>query len=110
MGVFQGWKMGARRRLLLISPPRVSCFKTYHETENRLSFFVPARVGMGSEWVGKCYVLHWFQCEIHKILTHISANHTVTPYCMKTDNEIEKLTKFLGAGESRNGVGMCWNM
>ena len=59
MGAFQGWKMGARRRLLLISPPRVSCFKTYHEIEKLTSFLGAGegRKGVGMGWKMLCFVL-----------------------------------------------------
>ena len=59
MGVFQGWKMGARRRLLLNSPPRVSCFKTYHETEKSASFLCAGegRNGVGMGWKMLCFAL-----------------------------------------------------
>ena len=57
MGVFQGWKMCARCRLLLISPPRTSCFKTYHETEKLPSFLVAGegRNGVGMGWNMLCF-------------------------------------------------------
>ena len=57
MGVFQGWKMGARCRLLLIAPPRGSCFKTYHETEKLTSFLgaCEGRKGVGMGWKMLCF-------------------------------------------------------
>ena len=59
MGVFQGWKMCALCRSLLISPRRTSCFKTYHETEKLPSFLVAGagRNGVGMGWKMLCFLL-----------------------------------------------------
>ena len=81
MGVFQGWKMCALCRSLLISPPRASCFNTYHETDKLPSFLV---AGEGRNGVGMGWKMLCFTCvsmgKKQNMCTRIFANHNVTPY------------------------------
>ena len=52
MRVFQGWKIRARCRLLVLWSLCVSCLQTYHQNENQASFWKAewGRNGVGMGW------------------------------------------------------------